>query len=741
MSADSIIHRVGLRGHPVQKFLCTECRRIGILPLFALAIVSSLAVLGDYSRARSEEFYPLTIPDQMKLEPVPLLPGTVPVPSMVPIPVPINPNQTYDPFHQETNNHSTVAPQFSPSSSSAAPNPLTPQILDSNNTVTLKPPPPVVVVPSPTQQLSPIYPSSTTGFNAPQILPLPSLTQPALPAEVNSNPLYSANSSPQQLLERALPYANASNAVYSMAPLNGEKPADWKTFFPRLSQAAIKIIDDSGFRAGVYLVNKQPVLAFAGTDPGILKGTDAGKKDGMTDLENMLFGTPKGNALYNSALGTNKNYSDYQTIQDQFARNLAAAVKQKYPNVIVTGHSLGGQLAAYAGATNNIPAVTFNPAGVHFASSEKYDPSYVLNFRIQGEFAGASGTSVGKIINFDSSLASSALNRIPGVSAFTLHSVSNFQTIYNNIKTNTEIGYTARIMDPDGSVQLNVGKSSPGQNVPTATTAKTSLPLSAITAQPQTAGAVNSNITAVAPAVGIQPLGHPMTPAEAIDAISKGADPRTIRIQSSSTPIAAGRAKDTTPMTPSTAERELAAIALGKNTAATARPSVPFDDQLRAIMNDPKETPAARQIAAIALGKDPASLGLAPPVKPNVAPPKPNLAVFGVSKQEANTARQTATAPVEKPTKTAIPDAPGKPANVVEPKASPPPTGQEQPRSYIPQQSNRQYYQNPSPRQSGVNCAQLQMQFRQAAQNTGYSIDPNLYSSASMLDRYCGGLR
>ena len=61
---------------------------------------------------------------------------------------------------------------------------------------------------------------------------------------------------------------------------------------------------------------------------------------------------------------------------------------------------------------------------------------------------------------------------------------------------------------------------------------------------------------------------------------------------------------------PTQAERELAtaAFGIGKRPAVSSQP-VTLDDQLRAAINDPKETVATRQIAAIALGIDPASVG------------------------------------------------------------------------------------------------------------------------------------
>jgi hypothetical protein len=89
--------------------------------------------------------------------------------------------------------------------------------------------------------------------------------------------------------------------------------------------------------------------------------------------------------------------------------------------------------------------------------------------------------------------------------------------------------------------------------------------------------------------------------ARQIAAIGLGKDPSMIR---SRTPTSQSS-------NPTQAEREVAKLALEKGRPAVVNPASSFDDQLRAIMNDEREAPAARQIAAIALGKDPKTLGFA----------------------------------------------------------------------------------------------------------------------------------
>src|SRR5665213_1345608 len=114
------------------------------------------------------------------------------------------------------------------------------------------------------------------------------------------------------------------------------------------------------------------------------------------------------------------------------------------------------------------------------------------------------------------------------------------------------------------------------------------------------------------------------------------------------------------------------------------------------------------------------------------APSKPSLSGFAVTKQDVNLATRTPATQPNAPSKTEYANAPGKPAGAIELKPPPPPVVQ--PRTYA-----APAYRQSAP--SGVNCAQLQMGFRQAVQNTGYSIDPNLYTYGNMLDRYCGGIR
>lgn len=102
----------------------------------------------------------------------------------------------------------------------------------------------------------------------------------------------------------------------------------------------------TGFHAEVYrnTITDQVVLAFEGTDPESLPDL---KTDGL------------------QALGLSApQYEQAEKLAEQF--DIAFAGE----NRAMTGHSLGGGLAAYAGLAEGIEATTFNAAGLHAQSLE-----------------------------------------------------------------------------------------------------------------------------------------------------------------------------------------------------------------------------------------------------------------------------------------------------------------------------------------------------------------------------------
>ena len=230
-------------------------------------------------------------------------------------------------------------------------------------------------------------------------------------------------SSPQQLLKDVLPYLKVAAAVYDFQVGNndGRISDGWEKiakYEMGLDEASIAFIKSTGFSAAIYQVNGRAVLAFAGTNPKIITGYIDAANDIMSDVLNAAgLGDP----------------------QYSFAKQLAAAAEKKYgsSNLILTGHSLGGGLAAYAASTLGVPAITFNPAGLSNAGSY----SKVLNFQIGGDFAQAGGSTVGQTIVFDQSLLmqttgvtfhSNSTPAMRSTSVRSRHGLENFVTLANN---------------------------------------------------------------------------------------------------------------------------------------------------------------------------------------------------------------------------------------------------------------------------------------------------------------------
>lgn len=133
--------------------------------------------------------------------------------------------------------------------------------------------------------------------------------------------------------------AKICQAVYD--PSNAG-PAGWQRLDAAQLQAAgidPSSLEDptTGFRAGIYTGgNGRYVLAFAGSNDG---------KDWLSSL----------------AQGAGLPASQYRE-----AESAAGFAKAAFgDNLVITGHSLGGGLAAAAAAKYDIAAVTFNAAGVH----------------------------------------------------------------------------------------------------------------------------------------------------------------------------------------------------------------------------------------------------------------------------------------------------------------------------------------------------------------------------------------
>lgn len=141
---------------------------------------------------------------------------------------------------------------------------------------------------------------------------------------------------------------------------------DWTQAMDRsgVGKNVRSLYEQSGFSATIYRndQNKEIVVAYRGTDDGTLPAAEMAKLqgrlrdmkgDGATDLQALRWRSP----------------NDGLITQYVAARSLAARIKDTYANtpyqnysVTLTGHSLGGALASYAGQHVNAQVYTFEPA-------------------------------------------------------------------------------------------------------------------------------------------------------------------------------------------------------------------------------------------------------------------------------------------------------------------------------------------------------------------------------------------
>jgi len=131
--------------------------------------------------------------------------------------------------------------------------------------------------------------------------------------------------------------------------------------YPRLSKAEIQKLglnpalfntkdDESGFYASIYKNEKNSGYAVA------MRGTEPTK---MTDL------------IADGAQGIGLSNDQYDKAY-KLAQELRTSPKINKNNTTFTGHSLGGGLAATAGSITGYPTYTFNAAGVHSKTLNKY---------------------------------------------------------------------------------------------------------------------------------------------------------------------------------------------------------------------------------------------------------------------------------------------------------------------------------------------------------------------------------
>lgn len=143
---------------------------------------------------------------------------------------------------------------------------------------------------------------------------------------------------------------------------------------------------ESGFRAEIYLPDPavlgpgyKPTLVFKGSS-GEVRGPDGTLRD--TTAEDFLANN------FPQSVGLRTDYYDR-------AMNLARVLKDADLEFDIAGHSLAGGEAAAASAVTGMPAVTFNPAGLHHNTAPDfarrhglalYDTSQTVTaYQVRGE--------------------------------------------------------------------------------------------------------------------------------------------------------------------------------------------------------------------------------------------------------------------------------------------------------------------------------------------------------------------
>lgn len=198
-----------------------------------------------------------------------------------------------------------------------------------------------------------------------------------------------------KLLTDVQPFVAFADAAYNVPPENA-----WTQYAEKMGLSATDIFwikNVFGFDAGIYKVGNKTIIAFKGSE------------DIKKDVRDWAFtNVPNGVASLLRKNGFDVAASSGERMEYIYATALAATVRAENPTseLYVTGHSLGGGLASYVGATLNISAITFNPEGISFTGSETHNDSRVINFQIGTDRAGLGGSLIGTTIVFDKALTS-----------------------------------------------------------------------------------------------------------------------------------------------------------------------------------------------------------------------------------------------------------------------------------------------------------------------------------------------
>ena len=173
--------------------------------------------------------------------------------------------------------------------------------------------------------------------------------------------------------------AGLAEDVYESARGEGKPPAGWtrasehpeqlRALAPQLSDKQIADMlhpDKSGYRAEVYLPDKsvlgpdaKPVLVFKGSTGAIVDPAAPGGRRESASEDFLANNIPQG-------LGLKTDY--YDRAMD------AARLLQRQPDFKfeIAGHSLAGGMASAASAVTGVEATTFNAAGLHPNTAQRY---------------------------------------------------------------------------------------------------------------------------------------------------------------------------------------------------------------------------------------------------------------------------------------------------------------------------------------------------------------------------------
>jgi predicted esterase YcpF (UPF0227 family) len=148
--------------------------------------------------------------------------------------------------------------------------------------------------------------------------------------------------------------------------------SDGKQTWETITSKKFKLHDpDTGFDAMVSRNDNNIIVAFRGTQGdkivSLRKGLDEGWKDVVADVEYVVMSEKVNKLGLDVDLSNHKLSIDFHE-KNQFrqADKLVKEIKKEYPNcnISLTGHSLGGALASYSAAVNDVSAVTYNSPSV-----------------------------------------------------------------------------------------------------------------------------------------------------------------------------------------------------------------------------------------------------------------------------------------------------------------------------------------------------------------------------------------